>query len=50
MTEKHYINGVVTKALLQNRNVGIIEIANEREDIEAQQEIGVPYDCVIKLN
>ena len=30
--------------------VKIIEIVNKREDIEAEQEIRVPYDCVIKLN
>ena len=49
-TEKYDIKGVVSKAKLQICNFRIIENANEREDIEAQQEIRVPYDCVIKLN
>ena len=48
--EKHDIKGVVTKAKLRICNVKIIEIANEREDIEDQQEIRVPDDWVIKLN
>ena len=48
--ERHEIKGVVTKAKLQICNLRIIEIANEREDIGAQQEIGVHYDCVIKLH
>ena len=30
--------------------VRIIEIVNEREVIDAQQEIRVTYDCVIKLD
>ena len=28
----------------------IIDIVNEREDIEVGEEIRVPYDCAIKLN
>ena len=49
-TERHDIKEIVTKAKLQICYVRIFEIVNEREDIEAQQEISVPYDCVIKLN
>ena len=49
-TEKHDIRGVVIKAKLQIWNVRIIEIINQREDIETQQEIRVSYGCVIKLN
>ena len=48
-TERHNIKGVDTKAKIQVCNIRIIEIINEREDIEAQQEIKSPYECVIKL-
>ena len=49
-TEKYGIKEVVTKRKLQICNVRIIEIVNEREYIEAQKEIRVPYDYFIKLN
>ena len=48
--ERHDIKGIVTKVKHQVCYVKIIEIVNEREDIEVVQEIRVPYDCVIKLN
>ena len=48
--ERHDIKGIVTKVKHQVCYVKIIEIVNEREDIEVGQEIRVPYDCVIKLN
>ena len=49
-TERHDIKAVDIKANLQVCYIRIIKIVNEREDIEAQQEIRVLYDCVIKLN
>ena len=49
-TERHDIKGVITKAKLKNCYVRIIEIVNERKDIEVQLEIIVPYDCFIKLS
>ena len=49
-TERHNIKGVVTKLKHQACYVKIIEIVNQREDIELEQEIRVPYSCVIKLN
>ena len=48
--ERHDIKGIVTKVKHQLCYVKIIDIVNEREDIEVGQEIRVPYDCVIKLN
>ena len=48
--ERHDIKGIVTKVKHQVCYVKIIDIVNEREDIEVGQEIRVPYDCVIKLN
>ena len=41
-TERYDIKGEVTKSKLQICYIKIIEIFNEREDIEAQQEIRVP--------
>ena len=41
---------MVIKEKLQICNVRIIDITNEIENIEAQQELRVSYDCVIKLN
>ena len=49
-TERHDIKGVITNGNHQICDVGIIEIVNERKFIEAQQEIRVPNDCVIKQN
>ena len=49
-TERHDIKGVVTKVNNQVCYIRIIEIFNEREDIEVQKDIRVPNDCVIKLN
>ena len=48
-TERQYIKVVVAKVKLQVCYVRIIETTNEREDIEVQQEIRIPNDCVIKL-
>ena len=50
ITERHNIKVAVTKVTHQVYYVKIIEIVNERKDIEVEHEIGVPYDCVIKLN
>ena len=48
--ERYDIKGIVTKVKHQVCYVKIIEIVNEREEIEVGQEIRVPYDCVTKLN
>ena len=49
-TERYDIKGVVTKAKLKICYIRIIEIVNERKEIETQQEIRVPNHCVIKQN
>ena len=49
-TERHDIRGVITNGNHQICYNKIIEIVNERKDIEAQQEIRVSNDCVIKQN
>ena len=49
-TERKDIKGIVTKAKLKICYDRIIETVNERINIEAQQEIRVHYDCVIKLS
>ena len=49
-TERRDIKGVITNGNHQICYVRIIEITNQIEDIEAQQEIWVPYDYVIKKN
>ena len=49
-TEKHDFKGVITNVNHQICYVRIVETVNERKDIEAQQEIRAPYDCVIKQN
>ena len=48
-TERHCIKGVVAKVKPQVCYVRITEITNKREDIEVQQEIRAPYNCVIKI-
>ena len=48
-TERNDIEGVVTKAKFQIFYARIIEIINERKDIEAQQEIRESYSCFIML-
>ena len=48
--ERHDIKRVVTKAKFKFCYDRIIEIVNEKEDIEAQQVIRIPYNCIIKLN
>ena len=46
--QRHDIKGVITNGNHKICYVKIIEIVNERKDIEAQQEIRLPYDYVIK--
>ena len=49
-TERHDIRGVITNGDHQICYIRIIEIVNERKDIETQQEIRVHNHCVIKQN
>ena len=47
---RHDFKVVMTNGNHQICYVRIIEIVNQKENIKAQKEIRVPYDCAIKQN